>query len=240
MKHGRRTIPEGGPHRRTSETRRPQLGDERVLGVAATGGGTAVQDGRPARVQGQAQVASEVGELRLRRGVHAIEIQAGLPYRNDPRIGSESHDRRPIGLSGDGCVVGMDACGGVDPVVLGGEAGRGLGRARVPARNEKALDPGRARGDEHLRPVRIECGGLQVGVTVDEPHGRRPRLTGRLPGCRRGSLYIDAREERLGRSQAAGLPGVRPPAQLLEDGRSAVAVDRVGIRVAKLSECAGR
>ena len=86
MQDGRRAIPEDDACRCATEARGPKLGDEIVLSVASPHRGTAVQDRRLAAVEGKAQVASEVGELRLTGRVHAVEIEAGLAYRDDPRM----------------------------------------------------------------------------------------------------------------------------------------------------------
>jgi len=67
VQHRGRTIPEGGPGRRSPEAGRSQLRQERILPVTAPGRGTAVQDRRLGRVESQAQVAPQVCELRLRR-----------------------------------------------------------------------------------------------------------------------------------------------------------------------------
>src|SRR3974390_467747 len=71
--------------------------------------------------------------------------------------------------------VGMDADGGVDPV-MGfriGDGGVELFRARAYADGEKGVDAGRAGAFEHGVAVFRELREIDVGVGVDEVHGNR-------------------------------------------------------------------
>src|SRR5665811_343027 len=119
MQDGGRSLAEGGTCRRSPKAGSPQLGDERVLRVVATRRGSAVQDGWLAALHGEAQVASEVGELRFRRGMHPIVVEAGLTDGDNPRIGGESDDRGPVGLACRLGLVRVNAGRGVDPAVFG-------------------------------------------------------------------------------------------------------------------------
>ena len=98
------------------------------------------------------------------------------------------------------------------------------GRSGVPAGHEQPLDPGREGGLDDGRPVRVERVGLEMGVAVDQAH----RQPGPSLARRRGrGLGLEAREERLGGAEAAGLGSVGAPAQLVEERRAAVAVGAV-------------
>ena len=129
-----------------------------------------MQDRRLARIERQAEVAAQVRELSIGRGMHAIEVEPGLADCRDVRICRQVFDRRPIGLRSGRRVMRVDADGGLDPVEFGRELHRRGRRTGVPARHEQPLDASQCGLGDDLSPVGLEGLGPQVGVTVDQPH----------------------------------------------------------------------
>ena len=92
------------------------------------------------------------------------------------------------------------------------------GRSGVPARHEQPFDPGLESGLDDGLPIGLERVGLKMGVAVDQAHGNPPGL----PRGRGRGLGLQAREERLGGAQAAGIGSVSAPPELAEKGRPAL------------------
>ena len=191
----------------------------------APGRGTAVQDRRLAAVQGQAQVASEVGELRLAGRVQAVVVQARSPLSRR-RAGRPPAARSPSQSASEAAAASwgwMPAAASSRSSARPSRPPR-AGRNGVPARHQQPLDPGPRRPPPPPPIGRLERLGLEVGVAVDQAHAAALRPASRQPAP---GLGLDAREERLGRAQPPDLAGLRAPGQLVEDGRPAVAVGAV-------------
>ena len=189
------------------------------------------------RCRARGQVPPQVVELVRDRAEDPVVVEPGLADGDDPRVGRPADDPRPAGVVDLGGVVRVDADRGVEP-------GEPVDAARARARDEATFQPGtrirsrpasRARAED-LVGVALEPVGVEVAVAVDEAHrasrrARRPTVASDDQALAR--FDVEAREERLGRRQPAGLAGMGAPGQLVEDRRAAVAVRAVRVRVAR-------
>ena len=89
MEDRRRPVAERRPRRGAAEAGRPHLVEERVLGVAPTGGAAAVEDRRLPGGEGQGEVAAQVDELILDRREEPVVVEPGLADGDDRRVGGE-------------------------------------------------------------------------------------------------------------------------------------------------------
>jgi len=103
-----RAIPECFARRLSPEARSTKLVDQRVLSVAGARRGTAVQDRRLGCGEGEAQVAAQIDELRLLRGMQPIEVETSFAQGDNFRRRGQIDDRLPVHVRGCGGVVGMD------------------------------------------------------------------------------------------------------------------------------------
>ena len=107
--------------------------------------------------------------LHVARGLLLVivVIEAHLAPRDHARVPCELVELREVLLGGGLRVVGVNADGRVDPIVLFGERNRGvdaLGGARSAADRQQRFDARRAGALENRRAVGVEFRGFQVRV----------------------------------------------------------------------------
>ena len=163
----------------------------------------------------------------------------GLADRPHARIGRQGNDSGPARVVDRRRVVGMDADGRVEPRIAPDELDRGCARIRVPAGHEDPLDAGQPGATEDELDVARRSGppGRGRASRSGASGPRRPRRAAAISRAGSGSGSTSSRgKSGSGLLQPAGLARVGAPAQLAEEGRAAVAVARVRIRVAELGE----
>ena len=111
------------------------------------------------------------------RGAKSRNRRAPSPDRRHPAGSHQPRDAIPlVGLDG-GHVVGMDASGGREPRLPGGEVGSGLAVGGPGANHRHAHHARRAGPRDHLRQVAAIPHRVEVAVTVEIFHGRGIRAS---------------------------------------------------------------
>ena len=74
-----------------------------------------MQDGRLARLEGEAEVPAKVDQLIVDRTEHTVIVEARLADRHDARIGRPADDRAPARIVDLVGIVWVDADRGIKP-----------------------------------------------------------------------------------------------------------------------------
>jgi hypothetical protein len=123
-----------------------------------------VEDGRLAGLEREREVPPEVDQLVLDRREDPIVVEAGLADRDDPFVGRLARETRPRCAVDLGGVVRMDADRGVEPRETLDEGERAGTRGDIPARNEDALDAGKAGAADDEVDVVLETIGVEMAM----------------------------------------------------------------------------
>src|SRR6266567_8981613 len=139
-------------------------------GVVAVVGGAAVDDDWEMGGEGECHLPDKHVLLNVARGVAVVVVEADFSPGDYFGSAGKGFELAEVGVGGEFRFVRMDADGGVDEIILGGEfdgAVEGAG-AISGADGEDGSDAGLTGTGEDFVAVGVEAGAVEVGVGVDE------------------------------------------------------------------------